>query len=110
MGLDTCGLLADLQKIKDIPILLETPSDGNDDIHGDEIKLLEWLSGRQVTDEEYLEKRDSLSKAGSKERQEQAKKFEKKQLKVPAKRNGLDIGLMLTKKTKAAKIEPKEEK
>ncbi|CAK7892155.1 apurinic-apyrimidinic endonuclease 1 [[Candida] anglica] len=110
LGLETFRLIANFDKLKNIPIVLETPSDNDDTLYGHEIKLLEWLQGKEINDEEFIKKSEELSANGAGERKEHLKKFEVKKSKkatVTKKRKGaFDIGSMLTKK---GKVEVKDE-
>lgn len=80
LTLECFRLLANEERLQGIPLILETPVDGKDDSqYGEEIKLLEWLVGKEKDDAEFLEKKEMFQKLGSKSRAEQAAKFEKKQ-------------------------------
>ncbi|CAK9439272.1 uncharacterized protein LODBEIA_P34750 [Lodderomyces beijingensis] len=80
LGLEVFRAIANCERLKGIPIVLETPieKDEDDEVYGEEIKLLEWLEGRSPDDPEYLEKSSQLAKLGKKERDEQLKKFQVK--------------------------------
>ncbi|RCK57930.1 DNA-(apurinic or apyrimidinic site) lyase 1 [Candida viswanathii] len=78
LGLDVFRAIANCERLKDVPIILETPVENDDSIYGEEIKLLEWLEGRKVDDPEYIAKSEELAKLGSKERAEHLKKYEAK--------------------------------
>lgn len=104
LGLEVFRIIANDEKLHNIPIVLETPVGKDDSVYGEEIKLLEWLQGKEKTDAEFIEKAASLLQLGLKERAEQLKKFEVKSAKkekVTKKRNGSDILSLLTKKVKA---------
>ncbi|GMM47700.1 DNA-(apurinic or apyrimidinic site) lyase [Pichia kluyveri] len=80
LGLECFRLLANDKRLDNIPLILETPiEDGSESGYGEEIKLLEWLVGKEKDDPEFLAKSEELQKLGYKSRQEQAEKFEKKQ-------------------------------
>ena len=80
LGLECFRLLANDKRLDNIPLILETPiEDGSESGYGEEIKLLEWLVGKEKEDPEFLAKSEELQKLGYKSRQEQAEKFEKKQ-------------------------------
>lgn len=109
LGLETFRLISNFSKLENIPIILETPNEDNPSLYGKEIKLLEWLQGKEESDEEFKSKLVELSAEGSKERDEQLTKFEdkkKKNEKATAKgkgkraTNGNDIGSLLTKRVK----------
>lgn len=89
LGLECFRLIMNKPELQDLPIVLETPNDDKAevDIYGVEIKLLEWLHGKEADDKEVLAKAEELSKQGAKERQEhQAKHDKKTDSKPPAKR------------------------
>lgn len=91
IGLETFRLIMNKAELEDLPIVLETPEDAkiDVDIRGNEIKLLEWLIGKEADDPEVLKKAQELQDKGSKERQEHQDKFDKKketETKKPAKR------------------------
>ena len=104
MGLEVFRVIANSDRLKNIPIILETPVGNDDSVYGEEIKLLEWLEGRPIDNPEFIAKKDELSKLGSKERAEHLKKFEAKNAKAEKKsakrKNGEDIMSALTKKAK----------
>lgn len=105
LGLEVFRIIANTERLQNLPIILETPVGDDDSVYGEEIKLLEWLQNKPKDDTEYLTKLEELYKLGSKERAEQLKKFESKVAKnekaASKKRSGSDISSMLTKKTKA---------
>lgn len=107
LGLETFRIVANDTRLHNIPIVLETPVGKDDSIYGEEIKLLEWLQDKKEDDEEYVAKREELSKLGAKERAEHLKKFEAKTTKKAkaTKRAGGDILTLLSKKQKVAKEE-----
>jgi AP endonuclease 1 len=79
LTLECFRLLANDKRMEGIPLVLETPVDAKDDSpYGEEIKLLEWLVGKEKDDPEVLAKSEELQKLGLKSRKEQAEKFEKK--------------------------------
>lgn len=80
LGLEAFRIIANNKKLEGIPIILETPykTKVGEDHYGEEIKLLEWMSGMDGDSPEFEEKSEELSKKGLAERSEQAKKFEKK--------------------------------
>lgn len=78
LGLETFRLVANDKRLEGLPIILETPTDKDDVERGDEIKLLEWMIGKDKNDAEFLEKSKVLSGKGEKERKEQLEKYEKK--------------------------------
>lgn len=108
LGLEVFRIIANDQRLQKIPIILETPVEKDDSVYGEEIKLLEWLQDRKMSDSEYAEKAVALSKLGAKERSEHLKKFEAKQEK-PKKRKGGDIASLVSKKKKATKEEEENE-
>ena len=57
LGLEVFRVIANCERLKNIPIILETPVEKDDSVYGEEIKLLEWLEGRKVDDEEFIAKR-----------------------------------------------------
>ncbi|KAI5952607.1 APN1 [Candida jiufengensis] len=106
LGLDVFRAIANCERLKGIPIVLETPvKDDDDDIYGEEINLLEWLEGRSIEDSEYIVKREELSKLGEKERAEHLKKFETKNNKKKAKEDKQqgDITKLVKKRKVASK-------
>lgn len=107
LGLEVFRIVANDKRLEGIPIILETPVGKDDLVYGEEIKLLEWLEGKQIDDAEYVEKSASLSKLGEKERAEHLKKFkdktekkEKKEKKQTGKKRSGDIMDALEKKVK----------
>lgn len=101
LGLEPFRLLMNKEEIQGIPMILETPIDEKAiakegalaDVRADEIKLLEWLIGKEADDEQVLEKSKELQKKGAKERSEHQKKFDVKQEKETGKkRKNADIG------------------
>lgn len=99
LGLEAFRVIANDERLQNIPIILETPI-GKDDIeYGDEIKLLEWLQGKSNEDKEFTEKTIELSNKGAKERAEHLKKFEDKK-KTKTKRAAGPLDSMLSKKPK----------
>lgn len=104
LGLEVFRVIANSDRLKNIPIILETPVGNDDSVYGEEIKLLEWLEGRPIDNPEFIAKKNELSKLGSKERAEHLKKFEVKNAKAEKKsakrKNGEDIMSALTKKAK----------
>lgn len=71
-----------VDKFKKIPIILETPTNGDKfegEHFGKEIKLLELMS--RINDAEFEKLKKQLSKSGQKERESEWAKFEKKQVK-----------------------------
>lgn len=86
LGLETFRLIMNKEELQDLPIVLETPlsedsKKGDRDSRGDEIKLLEWLTGKSADDPEVLKKSKELQALGAKERKEQQDKFDQKQTK-----------------------------
>lgn len=103
LGLEVFRIIANDKRLQDIPIVLETPVGKDDSVYGEEIKLLEWLQGKEEDNKEFVEKAAELLKLGLKERAEQLKKFEAKTAKkekVTKKRKGEDILSLLSKKVK----------
>lgn len=102
LGLEVFRLIANFDKLKNIPIILETPVEKDDSVYGEEIKLLEWLQDKKSDDADFIAKQEELSKLGAKERAEHLKKFNDKNTKAAkkAKRTGSDIASMMTKKPK----------
>lgn len=86
LGLETFRLMVNKKELEGIPMILETPVDEKKvakegvsaDLRGDEIKLLEWLIGKEKDDKEVLEKSKELQEKGAKERKEHQEKFDKK--------------------------------
>ncbi|KAK6459659.1 xylose isomerase-like protein [Scheffersomyces xylosifermentans] len=117
LGLEVFRVIANYPRLQNIPIVLETPIKDKDIEYGDEIKLLEWLEGKEEDNEEYVKKRDELFKLGAKERAEQLKKFDDKKAKeskaaakATTKRSGKgDISALVTKRTKRVKKEENED-
>lgn len=103
LGLEVFRLVANDARLQALPIILETPVGKDDSVYGEEIKLLEWLEGRDKDDAEFVAKAAELSKLGATERAEHLKKFEVKTAKKEKKRKGGDILEML--KVKVAKTE-----
>lgn len=104
LGLEVFRIIANDKRLHGIPIVLETPVGKDDSVYGEEIKLLEWLQGKEENDKEFVEKAAELLKLGLKERAEQLKKFEvktAKKEKATKKRKGDDILSLLTKKVKS---------
>lgn len=111
LGLEVFRNIANYERLQNIPIILETPVGNDDSVYGEEIKLLEWLEGRKIDDDEFVAKRDELSELGAKERAEHLKKFETKKektKKVVKKKAGEDISSMV-KKRRVTKKEVKDE-
>lgn len=79
LGLEVFRIIANDERMKNIPIILETPVKDDDSVYGEEIKLLEWLVGKEIDNEEYISKKDELSNLGAKERDEHMKKYNDKQ-------------------------------
>lgn len=104
LTLECFRLLANDKRLQGIPLILETPLDGKEETpYGEEIKLLEWLVGRKKDDSEFIAKSKELQRLGSKTREEQAAKFEKKKTtkrKAEEKANGKqsDITSMFKKR------------
>lgn len=104
LGLEVFRAIANCERLKDIPIILETPVEDDDSVYGEEIKLLEWLEGKKVDDEEVIAKAEELSKLGSKERADVLKQSEAKASKALNKGNkkrssdSIDITKMVKKK------------
>ncbi|QPG75558.1 hypothetical protein FOA43_002913 [Brettanomyces nanus] len=97
LGLECFRLLANDDRFKGIPLVLEVP-DGGEKVtpYGDDIKLLEWLIGKKKDDSEVVAKTSQLQKLGENERKEQQTKYEKKQKKRRS--SGADIASLMTKK------------
>lgn len=104
LTLECFRLLANDKRLQGLPLILETPIDGNDESHyGEEIKLLEWLVGKEKDDPEFIAKSEAFQKLGLKSREEQAAKFEKKKtVKRKSEANG-DITNMIKGRAKKAK-------
>jgi AP endonuclease-1 len=104
LGLEVFRIIANDPSLQNIPIILETPVKNDDSIYGDEIKLLEWLVDKKADDKEFIEKKEQLSKLGSKEREEHLKKFEikkkKTEKKQTRKRGAIDDVISTSKKVK----------
>lgn len=98
LGLEAFRIIANDEKLKNIPIILETPVGDDDSVYGEEIKLLEWLEGKSKTDEEFTNKSDQLSKLGFSEREDQLKKFDDKGKKATKRAAKIDITSMMGKK------------
>ncbi|CAH2350322.1 apurinic-apyrimidinic endonuclease 1 [[Candida] railenensis] len=112
VGLECFRLIANFDRLQNIPIVLETPQDevkkGGDGemLYGREIKLLEWLIGKEQDDEEFITRSTELSKDGEAERKEQLGKFDAKKEKAGKEKKrtlGNDIGSLLSKKKTRAK-------
>lgn len=94
LGLEPFRLLMNKKEVQGIPMVLETPVDETAvakqgvlaDVRAEEIKLLEWLVGKEADDQEFLEKAKELQKKGEKEREEQQQKFDAKKEKEAVKR------------------------
>ncbi|KAF5094072.1 hypothetical protein D0Z03_002197 [Geotrichum reessii] len=80
LGLETFRLIVNKPELEGLPIVLETPEDPklDHDVRGDEIKLLEWLIGKDAEDKEVQEKAKTLQAKGAKERAEHQKKYNDK--------------------------------
>ncbi len=107
LGLECFRLLANDDRMKGIPLVLEVPIDGKDDVkpYGDDIKLLEWLVGKKKDSAEVLKKTQELQKLGAPGRKEQLAKFEKKKKegttrKRKAGSKSVDIASMLKRRKK----------
>lgn len=104
LTLECFRLLANDKRLEGIPLVLETPVDTKDESqYGEEIKLLEWLVGKEKDDPEFIEKKAALQKLGLKSRDDQATKFEKKKT-TKRKADGKDIASMM----KAKKVKREE--
>ncbi|KAI5961130.1 APN1 [Candida margitis] len=104
LGLEVFRAIANCDRLQGIPIVLETPVGDNDEIYGEEIKLLEWLEGKSKDDAEFITKRDELWELGKKERDEQMKKFEVKSKKrTKEEEKSADITKIIKKRKSAAK-------
>ncbi|CAI5758175.1 unnamed protein product [Candida verbasci] len=99
LGLEIFRVIANCEKLKNVPIILETPVGKDDSVYGEEIKLLEWLEGKSIDDEEFIAKKEELWKLGEKDRKEQLEKFEDKVKKKRKAEKGQDITKII-KKTK----------
>lgn len=104
LGLEVFRIIANDERLQNIPIILETPVGKDDLIYGEEIKLLEWLKDKKADDADFVEKAAELQSLGSKDRAEQLKKQQTKKEKATKapkrKKNGSDILLLLAKKPK----------
>jgi len=102
LGLEAFRVVANFEKLQNVPIILETPVGDEDSVYGEEINLLEWLEGRSKDDEEFISKQKELFDLGAKDRAEHLKKFETKKSKATtAKRSATtDISKMVSKKKK----------
>lgn len=104
LGLESFRLLANDDRMKGIPLILEVPiTDDKVKPYGDDIKLLEWLVGKKNDDPEVVEKSKQLQKLGAKERKEQQEKFDKKNKKkekatTRKRKGGSDIASMMKKR------------
>ncbi|QLL30571.1 hypothetical protein HG536_0A03890 [Torulaspora globosa] len=85
LGLEVFRLIAHSEHLVNIPIILETPQPEPEG-YGREIKVLEWLEGKEKDDKEVISKNEALQKQGSKSRQEHEQKFATKQKKSAAKK------------------------
>lgn len=104
LGLECFRLLANDRRFERIPLVLETPIDGNDESsYGEEIKLLEWLIGKDKNDIEFKTRSEELQKLGLKSREEQAAKFEKKKT-TKRKKEDKDIANMLKNGSKIKRV------
>ncbi|SCU89919.1 LANO_0D06898g1_1 [Lachancea nothofagi CBS 11611] len=79
LGLEVFKLVANAEFLRGIPIILETPQP-EDEGYGNEIKLLEWLENysEEKDMQEFDTKSESLHTNGTKSRNEQLAKFDKK--------------------------------
>lgn len=103
LTLECFRLLVNDERMKDLPLILETPVGKNETTaYGEEIKLLEWLQGRSKDDAEYVKKCEELHRLGAKSREEQAAKIKKRDEKAakPKRKAKTDIASMMTKKPK----------
>ncbi|EDO17757.1 hypothetical protein Kpol_1033p64 [Vanderwaltozyma polyspora DSM 70294] len=113
LGLEVFRIIANNDKLYNIPIILETPQE-KDDGYGNEIKLLEWLE--DISDEDSLENKEliekitMLQKNGEKVRKEQLTKFKakieknsnsKKRKSTAVKKSENDISSQLTRSKRA---------
>ncbi|OWB50740.1 hypothetical protein B5S33_g4573 [[Candida] boidinii] len=100
IGLECFRLLANDKRLKDIPLILEVPAGKDDKAFGEDIKLLEWLVGKEKDNKEYIEKSIALQKLGAPERKIQGAKIEKRDGKRKLEvQKGKDV-LSMLKKTK----------
>lgn len=122
LGLEAFRNVANFEKLQGIPIILETPVGEKDDdtVYGQEIKILEFLEGRDSDDADYIATAEKYLKMGAAERKEHQKKFDEKQAKEAKakakaearaikadddskKRKSKGIDVLVTKRTRSAK-------
>lgn len=122
LGLETFRLIMNKEELQGIPMILETPIPNEEkvnkgleaDIRGEEVKLLEWLIGKDVDDKEVIEKSEELQNKGERERKEHQEKFDKKKEKEEAslskkRKNTVDLDFFAPKKRGSTKKAKKEE-
>lgn len=102
LTLECFRLLVNDDRMKNVPLILETPVGKDESVYGEEIKLLEWLQGKSKDDQEFIEKSIQLQKLGEKSRSEQAEKIKKRDEKAakPKRKATVDIASMVSKKVK----------
>lgn len=109
LTLECFRLLANDKRMEGIPLVLETPVDAKDDSpYGEEIKLLEWLVGKEKDDPEVSAKSEELQKLGLKSRNEQAEKFEKKKTTTKRKAEKADAKADIASLMKAKRVKKVE--
>ncbi|KAA8902357.1 hypothetical protein DIURU_002811 [Diutina rugosa] len=86
LGLECFRLVANDDRLKNMPIILETPVKDDDTRYGEEIKLLEWLMGKTATDTDFQERQRDLAAEGAKERKDHQAKYDDKKAKESKKR------------------------
>lgn len=77
LGLECFRCIANNKVFENIPIVLETPNEKRFERWGEEVKLLEWMIGRDGDDEEFKVKAQELHKQGEVERKKFIEKHEK---------------------------------
>ncbi|KAK9468242.1 Apn1 protein [Lipomyces arxii] len=78
LGLETFRVLMNTEHLKGLPLILETPTKDDPSVWGQEIKLLEWLIGRDEDDDEFIARKEELSALGATERADMQAKEDKK--------------------------------
>ncbi|KAH3672164.1 hypothetical protein WICPIJ_010103 [Wickerhamomyces pijperi] len=79
IGLECFRAIANCDKVSGVPIILETPVGTDESLWGHEIKLLEWMQGREADDVELLARAEEEQRIGAGERKKQLAAFAKKQ-------------------------------
>jgi AP endonuclease 1 len=100
LSLEAFRLIVNDEKMKSIPMILETPAP-EEEIWAEEIKLLYWMVGKDTGDPELLEREAKLQELGKEDREKQLGVLKRKAEKAakPPRR----------KKTKTEEISSSEE-